>query len=999
MLRYNTIYGNKEYKMNNIYTRLGLTKDNGLYIIDEDYFNNLLPKRVDYILRETLKPESFYYFQNKIFILFFNITSSENIQEEKEIIFKNCWNFNETPIIILNLPNGTFEIYNGFNYIRDNKELEKFDNKDDFSYLSLVTGKILEKYKESFKSSNRVNYYLLENIKDARKLLLNNLEAKVTNSLIGRIIFIRYLIDRKVNILIDGKKQTITNDKLKEILNSKKDTYQLFEYLKIQFNGDMFPILDEEKNVKITDLEILKSLISGTKLSTGEQSLFDIYDFSIIPIEFISNVYEYFIGEENQKKQGAYYTPTFMVDYVLSNTVDSYLNENTDTFNCKVLDPSCGSGIFLVETLRKLISKYIEISNIDVSSEEFKVEIKKILKNNIFGIDKDSDAIMVTIFSLCITLLDYQKPKDIEDFKFPNLLNENFFNSDFFELDAEFNQKFKNIELDFIIGNPPYKRGGGNTELINGYIKDRSKEENKDIGFSNKEIAQAFLIRVSDLSTLNTKISFIITSKIFYNLQAKQFRQYFLNEFLIENVFDLYSVNKEVFEGAVTPVMVISYKSNNKNILKNELQYISLKPSRFYSTFNIFIIEKNDFKWVSQKQLIDNDSLWRILIYGSYLDFNFINKLVNKYSNSINDIIRQDNDLERGQGIMIGGGDKNSTKDYIGMNCIDTEKDFQSFLISSFLCKWESNKLVHRAKSLHRFKAPMLLTNEGINRKTLKASSAISYEDVVYMSSLTAVTSKNPNKNNILKNICGLLQSNYFAYMMLHTGSALVRDQTNDAEKFGIPYFYNNKIVKIVSEIEDLKKRIYEENILVDNNLENELNKLIVRLDTIVFNSLKLTKQEKSLIDYSINLSIPWVMQRNYTEAYKFIKHKSSILKEYIEIFTDYFNEIYKQNNKYFTVEVHYNENVIGIFFRIGKVKQEDPISWQKDNDITNFIKLVGENYTDKIFVQKDIKGFEKDGFYVVKPNEYKNWHTHMAYLDLYEFRDAIYKSGMKIDV
>ncbi len=134
---------------------------------------------------------------------------------------------------------------------------------------------------------------------------------------------------------------------------------------------------------------------------------------------------------------------------------------------------------------------------------------------------------MVTIFSLCITLLDYQKPKDIEDFKFPNLLNENFFNSDFFELDAEFNQKFKSIKLDYIIGNPPYKRGGGNTKLINSYIKNRAKKENKDIGFSNKEIAQAFLIRVSDLSTSNTKISFIITSKIFYNSQAKQFRQYF----------------------------------------------------------------------------------------------------------------------------------------------------------------------------------------------------------------------------------------------------------------------------------------------------------------------------------------------------------------------------------------------------------------------------------------------------------------------------------------
>ncbi len=138
----------------------------------------------------------------------------------------------------------------------------------------------------------------------------------------------------------------------------------------------MFPFLDEEKNVTIADLKILIDLISGTKLSTGEQSLFVIYDFSIIPIEFISNVYEYFIGEENQKEQGAYYTPTFMVDYVLSNTVDKHLKINKKSYTCKVLDPSCGSGIFLVETLRKLISQYIETSNVDVSSNILKKKLK-----------------------------------------------------------------------------------------------------------------------------------------------------------------------------------------------------------------------------------------------------------------------------------------------------------------------------------------------------------------------------------------------------------------------------------------------------------------------------------------------------------------------------------------------------------------------------------------------------------------------------------------------
>jgi type I restriction-modification system DNA methylase subunit len=68
-------------------------------------------------------------------------------------------------------------------------------------------------------------------------------------------------------------------------------------------------------------------------------------------------VYESFIG--NQEEDSAYYTPLFLVDYILTETVEAYLTSNQETYNCRVLDPACGSGIFLVETLRKIIEKFI----------------------------------------------------------------------------------------------------------------------------------------------------------------------------------------------------------------------------------------------------------------------------------------------------------------------------------------------------------------------------------------------------------------------------------------------------------------------------------------------------------------------------------------------------------------------------------------------------------------------------------------------------------------
>src|SRR5436853_3249897 len=147
-------------------------------------------------------------------------------------------------------------------------------------------------------------------------------------------------------------------------------------------------------------------LLQGEDIEANQLSLFEFYDFSIIPIEFISNVYELFIGQDNQKEAGAYYTPLFLVDYILKETVERKLNQTDSELSCKVLDPACGSGIFLVETLRKIIEKYIIVSGIEIKSEKFKTAIKNIAKENNFAIDKDLSAVQRAEINIYLTLLD-----------------------------------------------------------------------------------------------------------------------------------------------------------------------------------------------------------------------------------------------------------------------------------------------------------------------------------------------------------------------------------------------------------------------------------------------------------------------------------------------------------------------------------------------------------------------------------------------------------------
>ncbi|MCP4370847.1 MAG: N-6 DNA methylase, partial [Deltaproteobacteria bacterium] len=390
---------------------------------------------------------------------------------------KWTFSFGQAPVVIINR-NETIDIYHGYAFDEEHPQwLQKIDTNflEYFGIDNLILGKTWEKlYERYFKNTPTVDKYLLKNIIDARRLLIakdvGGLSAKAANRLIGRLLFIRYLIDRDVRFSkepdIQGEDIAQRRKSLLALLQNQEETYQFFHSLTNKFNGDLFPLIEKDKKGKIIydeandvrhtpHLDIIRDLFSGSQFSlnwgkthgyTVQRSLFEMYDFAVIPVELISNIYENFLGEaakkaENQprnlrdfpqakqKQIKAYYTPPFLVDYILAQTVTPHL-EQQDSASCKVLDPACGSGIFLVETLRKIIAKEMQVH--PVTGAEGKPTILnerlwELVHENIFGIDIDSDAIEIAIFSLYITLLDYKTPIEIEEFNFDKLKGINFF--------------------------------------------------------------------------------------------------------------------------------------------------------------------------------------------------------------------------------------------------------------------------------------------------------------------------------------------------------------------------------------------------------------------------------------------------------------------------------------------------------------------------------------------------------------------------------------------
>ncbi len=1026
-----------------IYKRLGVKTENGLFIrnntplffdtkltnlYEGDFSNYKSNFKVEYTLKK-LQPDSFFLFNNEPLLLFFDYTN-DNEKKELKDLSRDIWNFNKSALIFVNTSN-ELTIYNGFNYKKSGllqviETIKTINDKklDNYSYWKIVNSELWNSKDELFKKNTRVDTKLLENIKVARGILIdekkieNPLIDKHANRIIGRLIFIRYLIDRKVNFDYKGEgKDLLTKEKLPELILQKDNLFNFFEYLLEKFKGDILPLNGERDAVKTNHLSVLSNLFKGADIINEkiyQESLFNVFDFDFIPIELISNIYETFLGEE-QDTDKAFYTPPFLVDYVLSQTIKPFVEniKKADKISCKTVDFTCGSGIFLCETLRSIINQYIELENPDKSSTEFKKKIKQLLTENIYGNDINKEAIEIAKFSLFITLLDYfENPKDIEGFEFPTI-KDNFKNLDVFsnELNDIFGNNKQKIEPDFIIGNPPWGKLKKSRYIE--YCKERAEKETKEkkefwlsknkdltefkpveIEISNKEFAQAFLLRLSDFSTKKTVCQIIVTSKLLYNLQAVNYRNYFLNNFLINDVLEISSVRHQIFTNAVGPAAIIKYKyAFGRNTKDNLIDYVSLKPNPYFAIFKSILIEKYDYKEIIQNELIENDWLWKVLVYGHILDYKFIKEL-KKNKITINTIINK-YELKVAQGINLkGDGKPKSLLQIINKPYLDLKKNhlqrFFVYLDKKSLWKEEEAK---RHPDFDMFSGSRLFIKKSLENN-FKAVAAFTNEYCIYRDALTAIKTKNNDDIDILYQLLALLNSEIFTYYILQTGSSTGIEREiahNENEKFTFPVKFSSKIVEVI-------KNIIEKKLSVFDN-EKELNIIISKL-------YNLSETDKNLIDYAQKITIPILQAKNKSfkniraninlyRPYK--KVEESEITDYINIFKEHFSSFHNGGEKgYINARIFQSENILAIEFYIDKKQYKDiKINESNNNTLEILLSFGFQKISNELFIQKEVKILKSKTFSVLKLNQYKYWHKAIARFDALEFTEAMLKSQL----
>ena len=278
----------------------------------------------------------------------------------------------------------------------------------------------------------------------------------------------------------------------------------------------------------------------------------------------------------------------------------------------------------------------------------------------------------------------------------------------------------------------------------------------------------------------------------------------------------------------------------------------------------------------------------------------------------------------------------------------------------------------------------------------MRAVSAISNEDFLFKDTLTAIKIDKAADTKDLQIIMGLMQTELFSYFAFHKFSSIgvEREQGFNKEKFAFPFIEDNTIADVVQKIEVKRKEDFK------TLMSFGAKELTDSLNDLTFKAFNLSEAELATVDYTINYLIPSTFRISNFNLFAPVEWNDIFLNEYVSVYINRLSEVVKKLRN-IQVNVLYSEHIIGISIEIlPKIGNESgKVEWKrlKNTEILkDIIRLGHSKITEKLFIQKDIRGFGTDSFYIFKPNEKRVWHKAFAYLDLNYFVDAILKAGKK---
>lgn len=984
--------------LNGIFECLDINSNTGL--ATEDSLPEMSPfQRLFYTqVHEKLGIDAVYFLRDangiaKIPLIYFSAIQKYDATKVAEL-HRLSWNLGEAPLLFVVTPDEVL-IYNNYEAPQALEAGNLDPTAGIIETLSLTDGLAsqrlaLQKYHRSllesgeywrqnetrFDIQGRVDTTLMSNLRIMRKTLISQISKRcnesketitsIVHSLLSRSIFIKYLEERKDSNGATVFPQGFYSGFLEsakcytDVLNSKDATYCLFNSLKEKFNGDTLQVAEIETEI-ITqkDLDELRTFILGdSELESKQLALWPFYSFDIIPIQLISSIYELFfhLSDEDDEK-GTYYTPLHLVNLVMDE-VYPWEGEYKDT---SFFDPSCGSGIFLVEAYRRLVCRWMSQNDVHTITCD---QLNLLLKNSIFGVDINEEAIRVASFSLSLAMCDFLDPRSIwGKLSFPRLLENNLIASDFFDKDKSFNNK----RYDVIIGNPPWQSN------ITGKTKEYLKKANHVIG--DKQIAQAFSIKCSELCKQNGIICLLMPSKGLLFNRSEKSRAYRENLFSDNNVLAMINLSvyrKFLFDHASGPAAAIIYTPKKEEI-SQPIIYCTPKPTYTIEDVRKFSIDPTDICRIP-RDIIDDDRIWKIAMWGAPRDLELIAKMQSTFAPMVSFI--EENHMATAEGFKRGNR-KTQCHDFEGLPLVDA-KTFKPYYVSSSELKTvdfdDFECIVKNAREI--FAAPHLIIKQSHKNGTF-LSEVLDY-DAVFNHSLLGVH----GDMNMLKYLSVLIGSRVFSYYHILTNRKWLveRDELEAGDIWQTP---------------------------IPKPSDEEISEACDIFDELVILPSKKQKAEKfarhmyRLKEYE-NYQIDDVIDYVY-DYFKNKQHSVSFEQPSIDAYKLYYHSIKEVLTNTFGTSVGLsgdlcfgNAPLSVLVLNIGRQSDKGLNVITSNDRLNEILSSLDSSLVDNkqmVFVRRNLRIYQQDKIYIVKPSQRKYWTYSAACRDADEIFEDVSKA------
>lgn len=465
--------------------------------------------------------------------------------------------------------------------------------------------------------------------KGAHKRLID--EVKQLNADLNERVILKKHIRRKLLILslliayLEARGVLLPSDfgqflkgatKFFQVLGNGEALVEMLAALEERFNGHVFMLDngDRESLKGNSQLARFAQLVEGRQEKGGQLTLWQLYSFKDLPVELISHIYQIFVSDTDT----SVYTPPFLVRLMLDEALSWERLDRLEQMNEIILDPSCGSGVFLVEAFKRLVLHWRSRNAWELPSETV---LKKLLRK-VYGIDLEVGAVELAAFSLCLALCEALEPEairaSIKLFTPPE--EKTLHHSCFFEAKE---QGLVKGRIGVVTGNPPF------TSSLNTLGAKRSYERYQASHgpLPDKQLAYLFLHEAMGMLAEGGVLSLLQQYNFLYNQQSRGFRHKFISNWDVREVLDFTSVRGLFHKGGADTKIVAVVAEAAKPPADRKILHATFRRSGRADAEQGFDIDYYDLHWLPRQLVLSNDGVWRTDLLGGGRVLGFVDRL------------------------------------------------------------------------------------------------------------------------------------------------------------------------------------------------------------------------------------------------------------------------------------------------------------------------------------------------------------------------------------